>query len=216
VKIPLTQNLTDSQSYSASEWMDYKFDEKISGGLGVTVGYSEQNSGFSSVSEQYRARVSWRPGKKLTVSASGGLEDMQFLDSGADDLINPVFSATISYRLFDQTTLSLSADRGVNTSLFQSEVTESTSVGLGLQQRLFGKLNFSVGFGYHTTDYKDTSGNLTTARSDNGTSYSVGLNYPLWRRSSVSGFYQYSKNSSSTDAFGYSSSSVGAALSWAY
>lgn len=216
VTVPLTQILTDSQNYSGSEWMDYKFDEKLSGGVGVTLSYSEQNSGFSSVSEEYRGRVSWRPGKKLTVAVNGGLEDQQFLNTGAGDLITPVFSATITYRLFEQTTLSLSADRAVDTSLFQNQVTESTRLGLGLQQRLFGKLQCSLGFGYSTVDYKDTTGKLTTARSDDSTSYSIGFNYPLWKRSSVSGFYQYTQNSSSASAFGYSSSQVGAVLSWAY
>ena len=214
--VPFTPALTDSQNYSASEWMDYKFDEKISGGVGVTLSYSEQNSGFSSVSEEYRGRVSWRPGKKLTVAISGGLQDQQFLDTGAQDLLTPVFSTTITYRLFEQTTLSLSADRDVNTSLFQNQVTESTRLGLGLQQRLFGKLQMSLGFGYSTADYKDTTGKLITSRSDDNTSYSVGFNYPLWKRSSISAFYQYTQNSSSASAFGYSSSQVGAVLSWAY
>jgi hypothetical protein len=184
--------------------------------VGVTLSYSEQNSGFSSVSEEYRGRVSWHPGKKLTVAFSGGLQDQQFLDTGAGDLITPVFSTTISYRLFEQTTLSLSGDRDVNTSLFQSEVTENTRLGLGMQQRLFGKLQMSLGFGYSTVDYKDTTGKLTTARSDDSTSYSVGFNYPLWKRSNISGFYQYTQNSSSSSAFGYSTSQVGAVLSWAY
>ena len=216
IKIPLTQNLTDSQNYSASEWMDYRFDEKLSGGVGVTLSYSEQNSGFSSVSEEYRGRVSWQPGQKLSVAISGGLQDQQFLDSGANDLVTPVFSATIGYHLFEHTTVTLSANRDVYTSLFQDEVSESTSLGLGLQQRLLGKLQMSLGFGYNTVDYKDTTTQLITSRSDDSTSYSIGFNYPLWKRSSVSGFYQYTQNSSSTSAFGYSSSQVGAVLSWAY
>ena len=215
-RCPVNTALTDSQSYSGSEWINYKFGEKVSGGVGVTVSYSEQNSGFSSVSEQYQGRVTWLPGKKLSLSLSGGLQDQQFLDSGAKDLLTPIFSASVSYHLFEQTTLSLSGGRTVSTSLFQNQITENTQLGVGLQQRLLGKLQLSLGFGYNTTDYKDTDVKLVTARSDSGKSYSVGLSYPLWTRSTIAAFYQYNESSSSLGGFGFATSQIGATLSWAY
>ena len=211
-----TPALTDSQSYSGSEWIYYQFDERISGGLGVTVGYSEQSVGFRSVSEQYLGQVTWHPGQKFSLGLSGGISDSQFLDSGGGDLVTPIFSASIGYHLFEQTTLSLSAARSVNSSLFQNVVTETTDLGLGLQQRLFGKFQLSLGFGYHLSDYKDTTGSLATSRSDTGISYSAGVTYPLWKHFTAAAFYLYNNNSSSQAAFGYSSSQVGASLSWAY
>jgi hypothetical protein len=208
--------LADSQSYSGSEWMDYQFDEKLNGGLGVTVGYSAQDGGFKSFDEQYQARVGWHPGRKLTFNVSGGFEDQQFLNAKAPDAVNPIFSASIGYHLFEQTTLSLTASRTVGTSLYQSEITESTSLGIGLQQRLFGQLQLSLGFGYGTSDYKTTTANLATSRSDENTTYNVALGVPFLKHGNASAFYEISENTSSQAGFGYSSSEVGATLSWQY
>jgi hypothetical protein len=214
--VPFNAALTDSQNYSGSEWINYQFDESIDGGLGVTVGYSKQNNGFSSVSEQYLGRVTWRPGPKFTLGLNGGMEVQQFLNTGANDLMTPIFAASMSYHLFEQTTLSLSASRSVNTSLFQDQVSETTVLGLGVQQRLLGKLQLSLGFGYNVADYINTTTNLTTLRSDTGTSFSAGVTCPVWKHGTVGAFYQYSQNSSSQGAFAYSSKQAGASLSWSY
>jgi hypothetical protein len=213
---PPQQLLTDSQSYSGSEWLNYRFDQKLTGGVGVTVGYSEQNIGFRSLDEQYEGNVNWHPGTKLTVAVSGGMDDQQFLNGNAPDILTPVYSAGVSYQLFKQTSFSLSASRSVSASLFQSEVTESTQLGIGLQQRLLGKLQLSLGFGYGTSDYKDTTVHLATARSDESTSYNVGLGFPFLKHCNFGTFYEYTRNSSSEGGFGYSSSQVGATLGWAY
>ncbi|HEY2082395.1 MAG TPA: autotransporter outer membrane beta-barrel domain-containing protein [Verrucomicrobiae bacterium] len=208
--------LSDSQNYSGSEWMDYQIDEKLNAGVGVTVGYSEQNGGFKSLDEQYQGRFTWHPGRKLSVFLSGGIEDRQFLDVNAPAIVTPIFSASIGYHLFEQTTLALTAARDVSASLFQSDVTESTSLGISLQQRLLGKLQLSLGFSYATSDYKTTTANLALARSDDTEVYTVGLSFPFLKRCSFSTFYDYSQNSSSDLGFGFSSSQAGAALSWAY
>lgn len=208
--------LSDSQNYSGSEWMDYQIDEKLNAGVGVTVGYSEQNGGFKSLDEQYQGRFTWHPGRKLSVFLSGGIEDRQFLDVNAPDIVTPIFSASVGYHLFEQTTLALTAARNVSASLFKSEVTESTSLGVSLQQRLLGKLQLSLGFSYATSDYKTTTANLALARSDDTEVYTVGLSFPFLKRCSFSTFYDYSQNSSSDSGFGFSSSQAGAALSWAY
>lgn len=208
--------LTDSQTYSGAEWFGYTFNEKLSGSVGVAVDYTEQNGGFTSLDEEYCGRFDWRPGEKLTVSATGGFEDRQFLNSSTPDLWTPIFNAGISYRLLDHTSLSLSASRTVDASLFQHLITESSMVGVGVQQRLLGLMSLSLGFGYSKSDFKSTTGKLVTSRSDEGTSYSAGLSVPFREHWNFAGFYEYSQNTSSAGGFGYSSSQVGMALSWAY
>jgi hypothetical protein len=209
--------LSDSQSYSGSEWLNYKFHDTLTGGLGVTVGYTSQDSGFRSLDEQYLGRVTWQPGSKLTLNLNGGIEDEQFLNiGGAPDIVTPIFSGSATYRLFEQTTFSLTASRAVNVSLFRSEVTESTQVGIGVQQRLLGELQLSLGFSYASTDFKSTTGTFVTTRSDETTSYSIGLGVPFLKHGNFSTFYNYNNNSSSLGDFGYSSNQVGAVLSWAY
>jgi hypothetical protein len=209
--------LSDSQSYTGGERLNYAFSDKISGGLGVSVGYTEQqNGGFRSISATYDGNVTWHPVKKLSASVSGGVQQNSFLDTDAKDLWSPVYAASVVYSPFEQTSLSLYANRGTSSSLFANQITESTSVGVGFQQRLLGHLHLSLGFGYTSTDYRQVTSNLATSRSDSGTSYSVGLGLPFLKRFSASAFYQYSQNNSSAGGFGYSSSQAGATLSWAY
>jgi hypothetical protein len=208
--------LSDSQSYSAGETLLYDFDEKLSGGFGVTVDYSEQSGGFKSVDEQYQGHVNWHPGAKLSALLSGGFEHQQFLNSNAQDAWNPIFSAMVGYQLFKPTSLSLSANRSVSSSLFQNQIMESTALGIGLQQRFLGKLELALGFGYTISDYKVTTANLATARSDSGTSFSAALSFPFLTRCGFAAFYEFSQNTSSQGGFGYSSDQVGMTLSWAY
>lgn len=208
--------LTDSRSYNGSEWLNYKFDQKLDGGVGVSLGYSEQSGGFRSLDEEYSGRVNWRPGAKLSISVSGGLEDRQFLNTGAPDILTPIFSAVAGYQLFSQTTISLTASRTVSASLFESQVTESTQFGIGLQQRLLGHLHLNAGFGYATSDYRTTLGPFSVVRSDSGMSYTVGLNLPFLKHGNLATFYSYTQNTSTQKGFGFSSSEAGVSLGWAY
>jgi len=52
------------------------------------------------------------------LSVERGVEDQQYLSGGAGDLVTPIFGATIQYQPFEQTKLSLSANRTVGTSYF--------------------------------------------------------------------------------------------------
>jgi hypothetical protein len=209
--------LSDSQSFSAAEWLSYAFSEKISAGVGGNVGYSEQSGGFRSIDENYNLRMGWHPGNKLSASLSGGIARQHYLQSnGGTSKWKPVYSATVGYQLFETTSFSLSADRSIGSSLFQNQIVESTTLGVGVQQRLLGKVQMSLGFGYTKSDYKLTTGNLTTTRSDEGFSYSAGMAVPFLKRFNFGTFYQYTQNTSSAGGFGFSSSQLGATLSWAY
>lgn len=209
-------NLNDSATYSGSESINYSFDERISVGGVVTVGYTEQSGGFNSMNEIYTGLAEWRPGSKLKLSVSGGFEDQQFLNTDAKDLLSPIFSASAAYQIFEQTSFNLSAGRTVMPSLLQNEVMETTQLGVGVQQRLLGFMQLSLAFGYHTTDYKFVLNNLSNSRSDSGAIYTADLSFPFLTHGNFGLFYQYSQNSSSVKGFGYSSSQVGANLSWAY
>jgi hypothetical protein len=153
---------------------------------------------------------------KLIVLIQGGMEDRQFLDSGAPDLVNPIFNANLRYQLFEQTTLTLDASRTVNSSIYQSQVTEAAMVSGGVGQRLFGKFHLDVNGGYRTTTYKATT--LTTAgvsnlnRKDDYAFASVRLSTRLLKRGTVALFYQYSDNLSNANGFGYASNQGGLEL----
>lgn len=209
-------SLSGSRSYSGSETLNYQFGEKISGGFGVTVAYSEQAGGYQSVNETVHGHLTWQPGSKFSAALTVGLDHQDFLSSGASAAWNPIYNASISYHLFEPTTLSLYADHSIGASLFQNQITKTTAVGVGVQQRLLGKLQLSLGFGYTKSDYEDTTADLARSRGDEGTSYNAGLTFPFLKRCSFATFYQYTQNTSTTGGFGYSSSQVGATLSWNY
>jgi hypothetical protein len=212
-----TSNLDDTRSYSGSESLNYKFSDHISGGLGVSLSYTEQVGGFRSIEESFTGHLGWHPGTKLTATLSGGFEHRNFLDSNASDTWSPICSATVGYQLFEQTSFNVFANRSVNASIFNEQLSEDTAVGVGFQQRLLGVVHMSLGFGYHRTDYKaTTTSSLNTSRSDNGMSYTAGASVPFLTHCNFSAFYQYSQNNSSQGGFSYHSSQVGATLSWSY
>ena len=208
--------LSDSQGYSGSERISYEFNDKVSGGVGATVSYAEQSGGFRSVDETFDGNLAWHPGKKLSASASAGFEHQHFLGADSSDSWSPIYSANVAYHVIEPTTVSIYANRSAGTSLFQNQAVEYTGVGIGLQQRLLGKLQLSLGFGYTRADYETTTDNLATSRSDSGTSYSAGLSMAFLKHCNVAAFYSYSQNDSTTSGFGYASSQVGMTLSWAY
>src|SRR5262249_37620966 len=105
----------------------------------------------------------------------------------------------------------------VNASLFEQQINEVTSVGIGLQQRLLGALRLSLGFNYSVNDFKATGGpQLIVARTDTTQSYTAGLDLPFLKHGDVGVFYSYNQNSSSQPGFGFSSSEVGVSLSLSY
>lgn len=207
--------LSDSQSYFSSDWMNYQFNSKASAAVGVSGGYGSQTGGFTSVSEQLLGRVLLLPGGKLSLSADGGVENQQFLNIGGVSLWNPVMDVSASYILFPPTTLTLSASRSVQSSLFANQVTEGTSVSAGLSQRLLGILHLSLAYSYGETDFiGSTSG--TAERKDTGDNYSVSLSTSFLHHGSVSTFYQYGRNTSTLAGFSYLSHQAGFTLTWAY
>lgn len=207
--------LSDSESYFASEWMNYEFNSKVSAAVGVTGGYGSQSGGFTSVNEQLLGRVILQPGGKLSLAADGGVENQQFLNIGGVSLWNPVMDASASYSLFPATTLTLTASRSVQSSLFADQVLESTSVSVGLTQRLLSILQLSLSYSHGENDYiGSTSG--TAQRQDTGDTYQASLSTSFLHHGSISTFYQYIQNTSTLKDFGLSSHQAGVTLTWAY
>jgi hypothetical protein len=208
--------LSDSRNYTTAEWLNYELNPKFGAGIGVSLGYSDQDGGFQSLDEQFLGKVHWRPGEKLTLSVNGGIENRMFLNSQVPDSMNPILSASAAYRLFEPTTLTLSASRTVDASVFQNQFTEELQFNFGVQQHLLGKLQASAGVGYGTTDYRSALSGFVVTRRDETTSVTVGLNLPFLKRGNLGTFYQYSKSSSSEPGLSYSSNQVGATVTWFY
>ena len=217
------QNLANSKSWSTMEWLNYQFWPRFSAGLGAGFGYNQQDNSPDSIYEQYQGRVNWRATDKISFQLSGGLQDQQYLSGGASGLLTPIFGGTIQYQPFEQTKLTVNANRTVSNSSYQNQVTIITGVTADLNQRLLGRLNLDLSGGYSTTEYQASAVGLSTSRNDNVFSFGARLSCPLLKRATVSVFYSYSNNASSQSGFatagsgyGYTSSQGGLEIGYRY
>src|SRR5690606_29620480 len=120
---------------------------------------------------------------KISATVNGGVELRQFLGAeGASDRLNPIMGASASYRPFDSTSFSLSANRSVNTSLFTDQITENTSVSLSLSQRLLERLRLGLSARLSQVDYQASARFLEVDRSDTVATYSASLGTSFFKK----------------------------------
>lgn len=212
--------LTDRRSWSTLDWLNYQLWPQLSVGVGLGLSYDDMAVGSDVLTEQYQGRVTWQPGEKLSLVFTGGLSDLQFFGSGSSgDLLSPIFSLAAQYHLFEPTTLSLGASRGVSPSYFQNQVSESTGVNAGVSQRLFGRFYLNVGGGYGDSTYHaSASGSAVASVSDYQTaSFNVSLSTSFLKRAAASVFFSQNYILSSTSAaFNYTTTQTGLELSYRY
>jgi Putative beta-barrel porin 2 len=217
----VSTNATQSQNsyeWSTMEWLNYEFWARLNAGIGAGFGYVDEKAGPDQTYEQLQGRVNWRATDKISFQISAGFEDRQFSAAGFGDLVNPIFGVTIQYQPFEQTQISLNASRVTGTSDFYSlaSVTETTSVGCNLRQRLLGKLSLDLGAGYSTIKYTESFGPFSESRVDDNYSFDTRLSYPFLKRGTVAVTYQYSDNSSTVAGFSYASSQIGFEIGYRY
>jgi hypothetical protein len=223
----LSLGLANSRSWSTTDGLNDQFWPRFSAGISIGFGYNQQQGSPDSIDQIYQVNINWRITDKISFSANGGLEDEEYLSRGQSDLLVPIFGGAIQYQPFDQTRISISANRTVSSSEYQNQVVESTSVNLDFNQRLFGSLYLDLSGGYTSASYDSTIKiigiGLSTARNDDGYSFNARLTCPFPKRGTASIFYQYSNNSSTqtgfaagASAFSYSSSQIGFDISYTY
>jgi hypothetical protein len=202
--------LTSSTTWSSMNWGNYQFSDKTLVGIGVGAGYDDVDQGSDMRFQQFQGRIGWRPGTKLNIEVNGGVEIRDFVSGLSESRINPLFGGTVSYTLWEATTLLLSANRAVAISLFENQLTENAQVSAGFRQRFLGKLNLSAFVSFSTVDYQDTSGVQTQAdRSDEVGAFSTSLGLAVLKKGDLSVFYQHSRNRSTVKEFSFDSDQVG-------
>jgi hypothetical protein len=210
------EEFSSSRTWSTMDWLNYQVAPRISIAVGVGGGYQDVNPGSNMAYEQLHGRVNARVAEKLTLSLNVGGEMRHILDSDGDPLINPLYGASIQYRPFEFTTLSLSGDRTVQASLLRNQVSESTSISAAIRQRLLGLVYLTVSGGLSNNRYVASNESLAITREDDTASFATRLSYGFVKRGTISAFYNYSNNSSSTTDFEYSSSQVGLEIGYAF
>ena len=219
----LSLALANSRAWSTMDWLNDQFWPRFNAGIGVGLGYNQQQFSPDWVDQQFQAQLSWRATDKISFQISGGLQAQQYTSGGASGLVTPIFGGGLQYLPFDQTKFSVTASRTVSTSAYENQVIETTSIIGDFNQRLFGRVFLDLNGGYSWDDYKASAATISAARNDNIYTFNASLSSSFPKRGTVSIFYQYSENSSSqngftagSSAFGFSSNQVGFSISYTY
>jgi hypothetical protein len=210
------QDFESSRDWSTMDWLNYHFWSRLDAAVGVGFGYTDVETGSDMTYEKLQGRVNWRATDKTSLQAHGGVEDRQFLGGEQSDVINPILGVSIQYQPFEMTQLSLKADRVVAQSYFEDQITETTSFGGNLNQRLFKQLYLDMGGQFGRVDYVASGNSASIDRTDDYYSFSVRLSHLFLKRGTFAVLYQYSDNSSSEPGFSYSSSQVGFEIGYRY
>lgn len=200
------------REWSNLNWLNYQFGRGLDAGIGVGFGYVDVDTGSDMAYEQLQGRINWRVTDKIGFEVHGGVENRQFLMGGVSDLISPVAGARVQYQPFETTRLSLNADHTVTPSTIvaggQNQITESTAIGIRLNQRLLKRFYLDLGGEYHDVAYSAAGGGAT-GRKDEFYSFSVRLSCAFLKRANVAVFYQISDNLSSQSGYTYSTTQIG-------
>jgi Putative beta-barrel porin 2 len=209
-------NFAESREWSTVDWLDYQFWPRFSAGIGVGFGYTDVSVGNDSIDGQLQCRIRWRATDKISLQISGGADDRHFFGGGTSDLINPLYSVSVQYQPFDETTISLSANGTVGTSYFTNQVTETKGVDVTLNQRLLKKLFLTLGGSYQNVSYTATTKGVSAGRNDDTYSFNARLSTAFLKRGTIAAIYQFSDNSSNQSGFGYTSNQVGLEVGYRY
>lgn len=221
----------NSYTWSTLNWLNYQPQSHFNVGVGVGLGYVKSDIGPDSVFEQVMARANWRLTDRLSLQVSAGFSETEFLGSqGNGDLFSPIYSASLQFKPFSETELSVYASRVVVPSPFAGQYTEDSSVGASISQRLLQQFYFSVNGGY--TDQKYVASAYYTffitqtntlnlvlinpARTDKFYTLSARLSHSFLERGNISLFYQYSDDKSTLGGYSFSSNQFGGEVSYSF
>jgi hypothetical protein len=222
--LSVSQNIQDfaggfenQRQWTTIDYLNYQPQSHFSLGLGPGLGYDHAEFGPDSVFEQAQARLDWRASKKLSFQLSGGVQETEFLGGqGASDIFSPIYSGTVQYEPFSQTQISVYGSRYVSPSAFVGEYTEDTSVGCTVSQRLLGQIFCSVSGSYGDQKYVASIAGFSVNREDKFYSLTARISHSFLKRGTVSVFYQYGSDHSTTPGYSFSSHQYGAEVSYSF
>jgi len=217
----LSQNFVSADQFSSyhewssMDWLNYEFWPRLNAAIGLGGGYDDNHQGSDATFELVQGRVNWRPTDKISFQLQGGVELRQFL-TGTNDIVNPVFGATIQYRPFEMTRISVTGQRTVSASYLENQVTETTAVNVNLDQRLPEKFFLNLNGGYQYVRYVSSENASSSDRQDNYFTLNAQLGRTFLRRGSFAVVYQLSRDDSSLADFSFTSHQVGFQIGYSY
>ena len=220
VGLALSNSINDPDGFiQTTEWRaegfaQYAVTPLIQLGLGVAGGRLDVAEGSDQAFEQILARAEYSLTDKLAAQFSGGVEFRQF-DASTSDRTSPVFALGIDWRPAAATEVTLQAFRQVGASaLNPDENITTTGFEASFRRALRGGLQFSLAGGYHVASYTFAGGG--EPRTDHYVFVRPGLFYRITDRLQVGLTYQYRRNESNLQQFGFSNNQVTAEIGLRY
>jgi hypothetical protein len=206
-----SSSLFSSANVSENLFINYRYSDKVTFGIGGTGGYDfvdapNPNQSF----EQANVRASYQATGKISLNFSGGVEFRQFENNSRGVYISPVFELSATYQPFDGTSVTLSGSRRTfNSGVLAGQDFAGTTISAGLRQRLAQRFYFAVSAGYQNSDYFSTVSGLMANRRDNYYFIEPALDFPITRFWTVGGYYLHRQNDSSFQSFKFDDNQVG-------
>jgi hypothetical protein len=218
----------DTRDWATMNWLTLRLSPHFETGLGLGAGYSDIVGEPDATNERYMARFRWSPTDKLSLDIDAGLEARHSRAAAAEDQNNPLYKATLMYRPFEVTQISLGATSAVTNSYYQNQVTETNSWNLGVQQRLLERFYLNVGYNHQETEFTAVSPVVTVlppldpanpaivslpGRSDQVNAFNVRIFTTLLRHWKIGATFALNENRSSQSGFSHNSTQYGFELS---
>jgi hypothetical protein len=220
--LSLNQNFVTADQFSSynewstMDWLNYEFWPRLNAALGAGGGYDDQASSPDMTFERFEGRVNWRATDKIGFQLHGGAEFRQFLSGGAPPVVNPVFDASIQYKPFEQTRISVTGSQTVESSYLSGQYTENTGVNASLNQRLLGRLILDLSGGYELVKYVSSVNAPGSNREDDLYTFNAQLSRTFLKRGTIAAIYQYSRDNSSLPGYSFTSHQVGFRIGYTY
>ena len=194
----------------------YSFSRSLDASIGTSASYVTKGSNPDQLALNPTVGVGWRPSSKLSLSASAGASRNQFSGANGKSFDNPTYGLSLSYQPLSATSLSAGATRSIGRSYFDNQVSETTSWSLGFNQRLFRGTSLTATAGHSEVFYRSTTVNVPAGRNDGINSVDYSLTTGFLRRGSVALIYGRSRDASNRAGFSFTSTRIGARLTYAY
>ena len=196
------ETLISSRQASANLFINYVYSPKLVIGLGATGGVKSSDGPASDETfEQMNVRANYIVSGKISLSLSAGLEFRQF---GDGDSVSPVYEIAGTYRPFENTIITIAGSRRTvsSASLAGQDYTD-TNISLTFSQRLFSRVNLSLGVGYQNLDYLSATTGASTARNDDYFYIEPSIDLDITRYWSIGFYYLYRQDSSTLALFSF-------------
>lgn len=209
-------NFSDHLGWSTNNWLHYQLSDALMASAGFSYGYVRVEDSADMSYEALRTRIRWHFTDKIQVDVRAGLENRAFRDTDLPDTRTPIYGANIVYQILETTSLSITGDRTVAPSLFESQVMRTTNWRFGLNQRLLERFNLTIAVVRRTSTYDSADDIAIPSRRDSGRLFQARLGTHFHTNGTIALVYANRKNSSTDTRFGFSGDQYGVELSYRY